>query len=319
MTQLPDLFPGFEARSFRTRGAEIFARLGGSGPPLVLLHGYPQTHVMWHKLAPELAKSFFLIIADLRGYGSSAVPGDSPDHFSYSKRAMAQDVCDMMDALGHARFAVCGHDRGGRAAYRLALDQPSRVSRLATLDIVPTYDMWHRLTPALALKTFHWTFLAQPVPWPEKIIRADPIGWLEDIIAAWNASGPVFSGEALEHYRAFFTQAERIHATCEDYRAGATYDLRADAEDRAAGLKISCPTFVLWGAAGIPGKAEAPLEIWREWCTDVRGQAVNCGHFLAEEAPAETLAALLPFLKGESETPSPQPSPARGEGEQPSA
>jgi haloacetate dehalogenase len=267
----------------------------------VLLHGYPQTHAMWHKLAPGLAKSFSLVIPDLRGYGLSAIPGDSPDHFSYSKRAMAQDVCDIMDALGHGQFSVCGHDRGGRVAYRLALDEPGRVSRLAMLDIVPTYDMWHRLTPGLALKTFHWTFLAQPFPWPEKIIRADPIGWLEDIIAAWNASGPVFSGEALEHYRAFFSQDPRIHATCEDYRAGASYDLRADEEDRAAGRKIGCATLVLWGAAGIPGKSEAPLEIWRHWCTDVRGQAIDCGHFLAEEAPAETFAALLPFLKEEGD------------------
>jgi haloacetate dehalogenase len=170
MTDLPELFPGFESRSFRTRGADIFARLGGGGPPLVLLHGYPQTHAMWHLVAPDLAKSFSLVIPDLRGYGSSSIPGTGPDHFSYSKRAMAQDVCDIMDELGHRRFLVCGHDRGGRVAYRLALDEPSRVSKLAVLDIVPTYDMWHRLTPVLAMKIFHWTFLAQPEPWPEKMI-----------------------------------------------------------------------------------------------------------------------------------------------------
>jgi haloacetate dehalogenase len=177
--------------------------------------------------------------------------------------------------------------------------------RLAVLDIVPTYDMWHRLTPALAMKTFHWTFLAQPAPLPERMIGADPIGWLEDKIGSWNTSGPLsatFAGEALAHYRAFFSQPARLHATCEDYRAGATYDLKADEADRAAGRKIDCPTLALWGAAGIPGKTDGPLEIWREWCTDVRGKAIECGHFLAEEAPRETLSALFPFLKGKSET-----------------
>jgi len=292
------MYEGFTQHRIAVNGVEINAVTGGSGPPLLLLHGYPQTHAMWHKLAPELAKSFCLVIPDLRGYGSSSIPGDSPDNFAYSKRAMAQDVCDIMDALGHSQFLVCGHDRGARVAYRLALDEPSRALRLAVLDIVPTYDMWHRLTPALALKTFHWTFLAQPAPLPEKMIGADPIGWLEDKIAAWNASGPVFSSEALERYRAFFSQGERLHATCEDYRAGATYDLKADEEDRAAGRKIGCPTLALWGAAGIPGKTEATLEIWRDWCADVRGQAIHCGHFLAEEAPSETLAALMPFLTG---------------------
>jgi haloacetate dehalogenase len=300
MTELPNLFPGFEARYFHTRGAEIFARLGGEGPPLLLLHGYPQTHAMWHLLAPALAKSFSLVIPDSRGYGSSSIPGDNANHFSYSKRAMGQDVCDIMDALGHKQFLVCGHDRGGRVAYRLALDEPSRVSKLAVLDIVPTYDMWHRLTPALAMKTFHWTFLAQSAPWPERMIGADPIAWLEEKIGSWNGSGAVFATGALAHYRAFFVQPERLHATCEDYRAGATYDLKADEEDREAGRKIACPTLALWGAAGIPGKTDGPLVIWQTWCTDIRGQAINCGHFLAEEAPAETLAALIPFLKGAS-------------------
>ncbi len=298
MNGLPDLFPGFEARRFQTRGAEIFARLGGQGPPLVLLHGYPQTHAMWHRLAPRLAQDFTLAILDLRGYGSSSIPGDSPDHFTYSKRAMGQDVCDVMDALGYSQFLLCGHDRGGRAAYRLALDEPARVAKLAVLDIVPTYDMWHGLTPELALRAFHWTFLAQPEPWPERMIGADPIGWLEDKIRSWNASGAVFTPEALAHYRAFFAEPERIHATCEDYRAGATYDLKADEEDRAAGRKIACPTLALWGSAGIPAKGAGPLAIWRTWCTDIRGEAINCGHFLAEETPDSTLAALIPFLKG---------------------
>lgn len=297
-TDLPELFPGFERRTFTTRGAEIFARIGGSGAPLVLLHGYPQTHAMWHRMAPELAKHFTLVMLDLRGYGSSSVPADAPDHFSYSKRAMAQDVCDVMDTLGHRRFLVCGHDRGGRVAYRLALDAQDRVERLAVLDIVPTFDMWHRLTPQLALKTFHWTFLAQPAPWPERMIGVDPLAWLEAKVGDWNGIGgvSVFTPEALAHYRAFFAQPERLHATCEDYRAGASYDLRADEADRAAGKKIGCPVLALWGKVGIPGKTDGPLAIWRTWCDNVEGRAINCGHFLAEEAPDETLAALLPFL-----------------------
>ena len=297
---LPDLFPGFEVRRFQTDGAEIFARLGGRGPFLVLLHGYPQTHVMWHRVAPRLAQRFTLIIPDLRGYGQSSVPADDPEHFSYSKRAMARDVCAIMDAVGQNRFMVCGHDRGGRVAYRLALDKPSRVSRLAVLDIVPTYDMWHGLTPALALKTFHWTFLAQPAPLPERMIGADPIAWLDDRIGSWNGSGKLaaFTPEALKHYRAFYAEPARLHATCEDYRAGATYDLRADEADRRAGLKIACPTLVLWGASGVPAKGHDALEIWRTWCVDVRGQSISCGHFLPEEAPDETLGALVPFLEG---------------------
>ena len=178
MRGLVDLFPHFDRRMISTRGANIFVRLGGNGPPLVLLHGYPQTHAMWHRVAPELAQQFSLIIPDLRGYGSSSIPADTQDHFSYSKRAMAQDVCDIMDSLGHAEFLICGHDRGGRVAYRLALDNPERVSRLAVLDIIPTYDMWHGLTPQLAMKTFHWTFLAQPVPWPERMIGVTRLpGW----------------------------------------------------------------------------------------------------------------------------------------------
>ena len=301
MTELPNLFTGFDSRHFATRDADIFARIGGEGPPLVLLHGYPQTHVMWHRMAPALAARFTLVIPDLRGYGSSSIPGDDADHFSYSKRAMAQDVCDIMDTLGHREFSVCGHDRGGRVAYRLTLDEPERVSRLAVLDIVPTYDMWYRLTPQLAMKTFHWTFLAQPAPWPERMIGADPAGWLEDKVGSWNGSGTtsVFAPEALAHYRAFLTQPDRLHATCEDYRAGATYDLKADETDRAAGRMITCPLLALWGSAGIPGKTDSPLAIWRTWCSDVQGAAINCGHFLPEEAPEETLAALLPFLEGE--------------------
>jgi len=297
---LPDLFPGFETQRFTTRGAEIFARVGGDGPPMVMLHGYPQTHVIWHRVAPELARHFRLILCDLRGYGESSIPADDPEHFSFSKRAMAQDVIDIADQLGLDRFHLCSHDRGGRASYRLALDHPERVEKLALLDIVPTYDMWSRLTRDLALKTFHWTFLAQQAPWPEDMIGRDPVGWLDSKLAGWGGSGDltVFAPEALAHYRAFFSDPARLHATCEDYRAGATYDLAADTADREAGRKITCPTAVFWGEKGIPSKTASPLNIWREWCDDVTGHAVNSGHFLPEEAPEETTAAILKHFKG---------------------
>jgi len=295
---LPDLFPGFESRRFTTQGAEIFARVGGNGPPLFLLHGYPQTHVIWHQVAPKLAQRFRLILCDLRGYGASSIPPTVPDHATYSKRAMAQDVIDIADQLGLARVLLCGHDRGGRVAYRLALDHPDRVEKLVTLDIVPTYDMWHRLTRDLALKIFHWPFLAQPRPWPEEMIGRDPTGWLDHKLALWGGSGDlsIFAPEALAHYRAFFTEPKRLHATCEDYRAGATCDLAADEADRAAGRRIACPTAVLWGAKGIPSSTTGPLAIWREWCEQVEGHAIVSGHFLPEEAPDDTAKAIGDFL-----------------------
>jgi haloacetate dehalogenase len=296
---LPDLFPGFDSRRFATQGAEIFARVGGDGPPLILLHGYPQTHVMWHRVAPSLARHFKLILLDLRGYGASSVPPTVPDHSTYSKRAMARDVIEIADQLGIERFLLCGHDRGGRVAYRAALDHPGRTLKLITLDIVPTYDMWHRLTRDLALKIFHWSFLAQPAPWPEEMIGRDPIGWLDHKLALWGGTGDLspFAPEALAHYRAFFSEPERLHATCEDYRAGATCDLTADEADRAAGKRIACPVAVFWGEKGIPSKTAGALDIWKDWCEQVQGRAVASGHFLPEEAPDDTARLMIDFFR----------------------
>jgi haloacetate dehalogenase len=296
---LPDLFPGFESRRFTTQGSEIFARVAGDGPPLFLLHGYPQTHVMWHRVAPRLAPHFRLILLDLRGYGNSSIPATVPDHSTFSKRAMARDVIEIADQLGIERFFLCGHDRGGRVAYRLALDHPARVERLILLDIVPTWDMWHRLTRDLAMKTFHWSFLAQHEPWPEEMIGRDATGWLDHKLSLWGGSGDlsIFAPEALAHYRAFFSQPERLHATCEDYRAGATFDLAADDADKAAGKRIACPTAVFWGEKGIPSKTAGPLAIWRDWCETVEGRAIDSGHFLAEEAPEDTAGVILDFFK----------------------
>jgi haloacetate dehalogenase len=298
MTGLPDLFPGFETRRFQTSGAEIFARIGGSGPPLLMLHGYPQTHVMWHRIAPLLADKYTLIICDLRGYGQSSVPADTPDHFSYSKRAMAEDFVEIADQLGHEKLLICSHDRGARLGYRHARDNPGRVERLMMLDIVPSHAQWHRRKPDQALKALHRSILAQPAPWPEEMIGRDVFGWMEHKLALWGGTGDlsIFAPEALAHYRSFFSEPERLHATCEDYRAGATYDLAADEADYDAGRTIQCPTAVFWGDKGIPSKTSGPLDIWREWCVEVTGHAVASGHFLAEENPKATAAAIEQFL-----------------------
>ncbi len=300
MTALADLFPGFEARRFTTAGAEIFARIGGSGPPLLLLHGYPQTHVCWHKIAPALAAHFTLVIPDLRGYGDSTGPKTDALHTPYSKRAMAQDFVAVMAALGHKRFGVVSHDRGARVGYRLALDHPSHVERLATLDIVTTLDAWSDMTKANAIGRFHWTFLARPAPFPEDMIGANAVYFLDYLLAQWTGTKDLsaFDPRALAHYRHAFTKPEVIHAHCEDYRAGAAFDPDLDAEDFAAGRRIIMPMLALWGADRKHGFVNKPLESWRPWCPHVQGGPIESGHFLAEEAPEATLAALLPFLLG---------------------
>lgn len=297
--QLPDLFPGFDEQLIDTSGATIHARIGGKGPPLLLLHGYPQTHVMWHRLAGDLAKRFTLIIPDLRGYGASSCPQPDAEHFVYSKRAMANDMVELMDALGYGDFRVAGHDRGGRVAYRMALDYPDKVNRLCVLDIVPTYDMWHGLDMNLAMNTYHWMFLAQPHPLPERLISAAPDYYFTHTLASWTAekTTAAFDGRALRHYLAMAAEPARIRALCEDYRAGATYDLRADEEDRAAGKKITCPVLAIWGETGIAAKARSPLQNWTHWADDVTGHAVASGHFVCEESPDSVLEKLVSFMR----------------------
>ncbi len=295
-----DLFPGFRSEKIAGAGVDIHCRIGGDGPPLLLLHGYPQTGAMWHAVAGELAKAFTCVIADLRGYGESGIAADDPVHRAYSKRAMAADMVAVMRGLGHDRFAIAGHDRGARVAYRLALDTPEAVSRLAILDILPTYDYWAKFDRGFGLKIYHWTFLAQPAPLPEMLIGMAPIPYLEWTIASWTGSGNLgaFDGRALDHYRAFFTEPARLHATCEDYRAGATVDLDDDRRDVEAGNRIKAPLLALWGNAGISHGADSPLEVWKRWGEDVRGAGIDSGHFVAEENPGETLVELLPFLEG---------------------
>jgi haloacetate dehalogenase len=298
MTELADLFPGFASRFVQTGAGRIFTRIGGDGPPVLLLHGYPQTNVMWHRVAPALAQRRTLVIADLPGYGASDAPEAAADHSPYTKRAMAAALIEAMEKLGHKSFSVVGHDRGGRVGYRLALDHPQRIARLAVLDIVPTYEMWNGLNMKRAMKVFHWMFLAQPFPLPEMLIGKAPVEYLEWKISSWNGKKDlsVFDPRALDHYRAFFAEPARLHATCEDYRAGQSTDFADDSTDRAASRRIACPLLVLWGATGIPVAGEGPLAVWKRWATNVQGKAVDCGHFLAEENPEATVGELLPFL-----------------------
>jgi haloacetate dehalogenase len=300
MSGLADLFPGYASRRIETSIGGIFVRIGSdAGPPLLLLHGHPQSHVMWHRVAPALDPHFTLVIADLPGYGASAVPPSGENHAPYTKRGMAAAMIEVMQTLGFPRFRLAGHDRGGRVGYRLALDHPDRVERLAVLDIVTTWDMWHRMSAALAVRAWHWTFLALPAPFPETLIGHDPQFFFDSRAraGAQAKSVSVFDPRALAHYHAAYKDPARIHAMCEDYRAGRTTDLAHDEADRAAGKKIACPLLALWGTTGLPGNAGIdPLACWRDWASDLRGFAIDSGHYLPEENPPATARALLEFF-----------------------
>lgn len=298
MPDLADLFPGFATQRIDTSIGKIFARASGHGPPLLLLHGYPQTHVMWHRVAPALAQRFSVVIPDLPGYGASVAPRGDVKHAPYDKRSMARVMVEVMQALGHGKFFLAGHDRGGRVAYRLTLDHAAHVERAAMLDIVPTYDMWHGMDRNMAMKTWHWTFLAQPAPLPEMLIEKASVAYLEWIVAKWTKAKNLsaFDPRAFDHYRAAFSDPAHIHAHCEDYRAGFSVDLANDEADRAAGNTIACPLLALWGSAGFPSETSGPLDIWRQWAPQAEGQPVDSGHFLPEENPNATAAALLGFF-----------------------
>ncbi len=300
MPEPADLFPGFTTQHVASPGGGLFVRVGGHGPPLVLLHGFPQTHAEWHKIAPALAERFTLIIPDLRGYGNSAMP-ESLGGAAYTKRQMAEDVIMLMAHFGFDQFAVVGHDRGARVAYRLALDHPERVSRLVLIDILPTYQMWSRMDAARAMQAYHWMFLAQPAPLPEVLIAGAPQLYLDHTLASWTKTKSLqgFDARALAHYRAAFAASGRIHACCEDYRAGATHDRMADEADLAARKTLDMPVLALWGTAGIPAGAQTglgPLELWAALAPGITGMALDGGHFLPEENPQACAAALLAFL-----------------------
>ena len=302
MPTLVDMFPGYDSVVVPTEAGRISARVHGSGEPVLLLHGHPQTGVMWHRVAPLLDSTHTLVIPDLPGYGASEAPAPAFDHAPYDKRSMALAMIELMRSLGHEQFAVVGHDRGGRVAYRLALDSPESVTRLALLDIVSTLDMWENWAPETSRSTYHWTMLAAPEPIPELLLEHSAADWV-DATMGLNTRGDArdlsaFDPNAMEHYRDFLQQPDRIHAICEDYRAGATVDLRHDRADLDAGRTITAPLLVIWGDRGIPasGHGLTPVDTWRKWAPDVIGQALPCAHFIAEEAPAATAQLLVDFF-----------------------
>jgi len=285
-------FPGFVTQKIQTSGATINTLRGGSGPPLLLIHGYPQTHVEWHKIAPRLAKRFTVVMTDLRGYGDSSKPQDGDNHVSYSKRAMALDQIEVMRALGFDRFAVVGHDRGARVTWRLAVEHPETVTKAAVLDIVPS--PYARVTREFATEYYHWFFLIQPAPLPETLIGNSAEYYLRSRFQRQGAAANVFTSEAVAEYLRCFKDPAAIHAMCEDYRAGASIDLDHAAEDGTR--KVVCPLLILWGERGTVGRLEPVMDIWRDKAVNVTGRSLAAGHFLPEEAPEETLSALLGFL-----------------------
>ena len=284
----------FSSTIHHVNGVDIACRQAGSGPALLLLHGFPQTNYMWHKIAPVLARHFTVVAADLRGYGDSGKPPTDTAHTPYSKRAMADDMVALMTALGHDRFAVVGHDRGGRVAHRIARDHEDVVTRLAVLDIAPTASMYQQTDMRFATAYYHWFFLIQPAPLPERMIGADPEFYLRSKGAHWGRTKEAFTPPAFADYLRCFSNTDTVHAMCEDYRAAATIDLQHDAED--AGRKLAMPVLALWGADGFVGSAYDVLAEWRACAHKVSGHAVPGGHYLPEEAPEETLSALLEFL-----------------------
>ncbi len=297
MTDTSSLFPGFEAKWLEGEEGRIFARVGGSGPPVVLVHGFPQTHAMWHRIAPQLAKTHTVVCPDLRGYGWSSAPPSSKGE-RYAKREMGKDIVGIMEQLGHVTFAYVGHDRGARVGYRLALDHPGRLTHLALLDILPTFLVWKRIKAGEA-PAAHWGFLAQDKPVPETAIGKDPAAYFEGLMAGWTKSGTLdaFVPSAMASYRASCNDPTRIHAMCEDYRAGATLDLAADEADFKAGRTIPCPTLLVWGDFYLTGKDVNPLDVWRgSFAPDAIGTQINGGHFVAEEDAPGTLKALQGFL-----------------------
>jgi haloacetate dehalogenase len=289
------VFEGFERERIQTSETEIELVRGGEGPPVLLLHGYPQTHAMWHLLVPRLAEDFTVVAADLRGYGDSSKPFGEEDHSTYSKRAMAGDQVAVMESLGFDSFAVVGHDRGGRVAHRMALDYPDRVTKLAVLDIVPTRHIFETVGKELATAYYHWFFYIQPYDLPETLIGGNPSYYLRKKLGGWGTSLETFTQEALAEYERCFDTAT-IHASCEDYRAAASIDLTHDGKDQDEGHKVECPLLALWGGRGVMERLYDVEAVWREYATDVRGKPLDAGHFLAEERPRETMLELKEFL-----------------------
>jgi haloacetate dehalogenase len=291
---------GFTAKEVIVDGVSIFVCSAGAGPPLLLLHGFPQTHLMWRQVAPRLAETFTVVCADLRGYGRSGCPASDPDHAPYSKRAMAGDMAAVMAQLGLPRFSVVGHDRGGRVAYRLALDHPERIERTAVLDIVPTEMAWARADARFALAFWPWSLLAQAAPLPEHILMASADAIVEHALTEWGTSAAMFTPDVRAAYAGALRDPLHAHAICEEYRAAATLDRVHDRADRTSGRRLTCPLLVLWSASGPLAswyeQESGPLGLWRSWADDVRGHALAAGHFFPEEAADDTAAALRAFF-----------------------
>jgi len=294
-----DLFnKHFTHTVIETRGASIYTVHGGIGkPPLLLLHGYPQTHAIWHLVATVLVQHYHIICPDLRGYGDSSKPPSSNDHMPYSKRAMAQDMVEVMQALGHEQFFVAGHDRGARVTHRLALDHAERVIKACVMDITPTLHMFNHTDQAFATGYYHWFFLIQPDGLPETLIGADPAYYLHKKLNHWSGSQAIFDPRAVAEYERCFSPSS-IHASCEDYRAAATIDLEHDRADRDK--KVQCPLLALWGSQGFVHRSYDVLEVWQQYAVHVQGKALDCGHFLPEEKPHEVIEALTQFFTTEA-------------------
>ena len=292
------LYPGYTSHLLTTApGVQIACLTGGDGPPLLLLHGHPQTKAIWHKVAPVLARHFTLVLPDLRGYGDSSKPAGDADHALYAKRTMAADMLAVMQQLGHARFQVLAHDRGARVAHRLAADHPQAVQRLVVLDIAPTLAMYEQTNEAFARAYWHWFFLIQPSPLPERLIEADPSAYLHDVMGRRSAGLSPFTPEAWADYERCIALPGAAHAMCEDYRAAAGIDLQHDRADREAGRRLPMPVLALWGAQGVVQRCFNPLAEWQRVADDVQGGALPCGHYIAEEAPEQLLDRVLPFLQ----------------------
>jgi haloacetate dehalogenase len=291
----------FEAAEVETGETSIFVRRSGSGSPLLLLHGFPQTHLMWRNVAPLLARDFTVLCADMRGYGRSGCPPSTPDHAPYAKRAMARDMIVVMERLGFRRFSVAGHDRGGRVAYRMALDYPGHVDRLAILDVLPTGTVWDRADARFALAYWPWSLLAQPEPLPERVLAAAPEAIVDDALGRWGTPANVFPSEVRAAYVEALRDPAHIHAICEEYRAAATLDRQHDETDRTAGRRIASPILALWSAQGALDTwyvdAGGPLAIWRAWGKDVEGHPIEAGHFFPEEAFQQTSETLNRFFR----------------------
>ena len=291
------MFNGFTQKRLSANGVNIHALIAGSGPPLLLLHGYPQSHLIWHRVAPELAKHFTVVVTDLRGYGFSEKLAGLPDHSNYSKRAMAQDQVEVMRQLGFDVFHLCGHDRGGRVAHRLAVDHPEAVKKLMLLDISPTLAMYEQTNMEFARSYWWWFWLIQPAPFPESMVAGAPETYLRKKIGWGHAGLKPFTEETFAAYLSYVSDPATMHAMCEDYRASASIDLEHDRADRAAGRKITCPVDVLWSEFGVVNRCFKPLEDWRRVADDVRGRTIPCGHYIPEEVPEALLQEMLEFFQ----------------------